>query len=68
MLRFASVAGSEVLQPYALHAPGDVFTETLLTVHGQRVLVSAFGGTTGTPQDVQDVQQALDQFLASIRM
>jgi hypothetical protein len=67
MLRFARVAGPEVMQPFALQSPGDVFTETVLTVHGQRLLVRAFGGTTTTPQDVQDVQQALAGFLASIR-
>lgn len=67
MLRFARVAGPEVMQPYALHSPGDVLIETVLTVHGQRVLVSGFGGTTATPQDVRNVQRGMDEFLASIR-
>jgi len=66
-LRFASVAGPEVVQPYALQSPGDVFTETVLTLHGKRLLVRAFGGTTATPQDVETVQKALSGFLASIR-
>lgn len=67
LLRFARVGGSELLQPYALHAPGDLVTDTVLSVHGQRVLVSAFGGTTTTPDDERQVQQALAEFLASIR-
>lgn len=67
LLRFARVAGPDVLQPYALHAPGDIFTDTVLTLHGQRVLVTAFGGTTTTPQDEREVQQALATFLASVR-